>query len=119
MKLTPTSSQTVGPFFSIGLAQLCQERQTQAAPNAITLAGTLRDGDAQPIPDAVLEFWTGKHFVRVASAEDGSFSAVLSLPSAAVNSAFSDVLILMRGLLRPVRTRVYFEEPEAIKNIPE
>ena len=117
MKLIPTPSQTVGPFFSIGLAPLYQT--SESSNGTITLAGKIFDGDRLPIPDAVLEFWSGDKFVRVATSEDGSYSVVPG-PSLANSAAtFSDVLIFMRGLLKPVRTRIYFGDLDSIKNNPE
>lgn len=119
MKLIPTSSQTVGPFFSIGLAPLCQNAASASSGRTINLAGKIFDGDRQPIPDAVLEFWSDGKFTRVATSEDGSYSAALEL--SVTNSAvvFFDVLIFMRGLLKPVRTRTYFGTLDSAKNTPE
>ena len=119
MKLIPTSSQTVGPFFSIGLAPLYQKPTPVSSDRTITLAGKIFDGDRQPIPDAVLEFWSGKNFARVATSEDGSYSVAFELSLTNNPTAFSDVLIFMRGLLKPVRARIYFSDLEAIKNNPE
>src|SRR5262249_20664566 len=75
-------------------------------------------GDHQPIPDAVFEFWNGANFARVATSEDGSYSAVLEL-FLADTGASCDVLIFMRGLLKPVRTRVYFGDLKTIERNPE
>src|SRR5215469_14321092 len=119
MKLIPTSSQTVGPFFSIGLAPLYQNTTSKASDKTITLTGKIFDGDRQPIPDAVLEFWSAGKFARVATSEDGSYSVVLEISLASNGSAFCDVLIFMRGLLKPVRTRMYLGELDATKNSPE
>ncbi len=109
MKFIPTGSQTVGPFFSIGLAPLCQQAMPRAsAPTGtITVEGKIFDGEQTPIPDAVFEFWSNAEFVRVASNEDGSFSALLKQPT---GTQHFDVLIFMRGLMRPVLTRLYFGE---------
>jgi protocatechuate 3,4-dioxygenase alpha subunit len=119
MKLIPTSSQTVGPFFSIGLAQLYQKATSETPNKTITLTGKIFDGDRQPIPDAVLEFWNGDKFARVATSVDGSYSVALELSMANNATAFSDVLIFMRGLLKPVRTRIYFCDIDTVKNNPE
>lgn len=113
MKLIATGSQTVGPFFSIGLAGLCQPRGMQTAAGSITIQGTLFDGDQKPIPDGVFEFWSTGQFVRTATNPDGSFSAVLRRPSDAHSF---EVLIFMRGLLRPVFSRVYFGEASTLTN---
>lgn len=117
MKLIPTGSQTVGPFFSIGLAPLCQQAMPQvpAPAGTITVEGKIFDGEQAPIPDAVFEFWSNAEFVRVASTEDGSFSAILKRP---IDAQHFDVLIFMRGLMRPVLTRLYFGEETALNSEP-
>jgi protocatechuate 3,4-dioxygenase alpha subunit len=109
MKLIPTASQTVGPFFSIGLSPLCQQEAQQASTPAGTIAikGKIFDGEKTSIPDAVVEFWSNGEFVRVATNQDGSFSALLKQPS---DTLHFDVLIFMRGLMRPVLTRCYIGE---------
>jgi protocatechuate 3,4-dioxygenase, alpha subunit len=113
MKLTSTGSQTVGPFFSIGLSGLCQQScAPESAPSGtITITGNLLDGDQKPIPDAVFEFWARGQFVRIATNDDGSFAANLKPPA---DAHHFEVLIFMRGLLRPVLTRVYFHEAKAL-----
>jgi protocatechuate 3,4-dioxygenase, alpha subunit len=59
MKLTATTSQTVGPFFRIGLERLYVDDLT--APGIpgerIEIAGRILDGDGQGVPDAVVEIW--------------------------------------------------------------
>lgn len=119
MKLLPTSSQTVGPFFSIGLAPLYQDATAETSGKSITLGGKIFDGDHQPIPDAVLEFWNGDKFARVATSEDGFYSVAFELPLANGVGACFDILIFMRGLLKPVHTRVYFCGLTSVNNNPE
>jgi protocatechuate 3,4-dioxygenase, alpha subunit len=113
MKLIFTASQTVGPFFSIGLSGLCRQTSTpeSALSSAITIAGKLLDGDQKPIPDAVFEFWARGQFARTATNDDGSFAVNLRRPA---DAHHFEVLIFMRGLLRPVLTRVYFREAKAL-----
>lgn len=124
MKLIPTASQTVGPFFSIGLAPLYQNAAQISSANTITISGAVFDGDGKPIPDAVLEFWNARNFVRVPTSEEGRFSATLeALPKQDAQSGsrlvdYFDVLMFMRGLLKPVRTLVYLGDPDAGKNDP-
>ncbi|MBS1840083.1 MAG: hypothetical protein JSS69_14150 [Acidobacteria bacterium] len=121
MKFIPTGSQTVGPFFSIGLDTLCQQPAMSPSPDAVLVQGTIFDGENAPIPDAVFEFWSDNEFVRAATNEDGNFFAVLKQP---VNSLYFDVLIFMRGLMRPVLTRVYlgdertFKEETSLQRVP-
>jgi len=118
MKLVPTGSQTVGPFFSIGLAPLCQQKaqQSSAPDGTITIQGQIFDGEKTPIPDAVFEFWSNTEFARIATNEDGSFSALLKRPA---NIRYFDVLIFMRGLMRPVLTRLYFGEAKNLSQETE
>jgi protocatechuate 3,4-dioxygenase, alpha subunit len=114
MKLTPTSSQTVGPFFSIGLEPLCQNAASALAAerNSLTLRGVVLDGDKAPIPDCVLEFFANGIFARVATSPDGNYQ--VTIPPA---TTMCEVLVFMRGLLKPTLTRVYFQE-SALKNDP-
>ena len=117
MKLIPTASQTVGPFFSIGLAPLCQDATQGAPADALTISGVVTDGDAQPIPDCALEFWTPKSFARVPTSTDGKYSVVLE-----TQTGMYEVLLFMRGLLKPVYTRLYTDaakaEDDALKSVP-
>ena len=50
-----TPSQTVGPFFAIGL---CRDPQNEVVPGgAVRLVGHVLDGAGAPVPDAVVELW--------------------------------------------------------------
>ena len=102
MKLIPTASQTVGPFFSIGLAHLHQDSTKIDSADAQTITGIVVDGDGQPIPDCVLEFWTASCFARVPTSVDGKYSVNVE-----AGTTLCEVLLFMRGLLKPVYTRVY------------
>jgi protocatechuate 3,4-dioxygenase, alpha subunit len=59
MTLRATTSQTVGPYFQIGLANFYVDDLT--APGVpgerIEIEGRVLDGDGGPIPDAVIEIW--------------------------------------------------------------
>jgi protocatechuate 3,4-dioxygenase alpha subunit len=59
MTLRATTSQTVGPYFQIGLAKFYVDDLT--APGVpgerIEIEGRVLDGDGEPIPDAVIEIW--------------------------------------------------------------
>jgi len=105
MKLIATASQTVGPFFSIGLAHLHQDSTKINSADAQTITGAVVDGDGQAIPDCVLEFWTSTSFARVPTSVDGKYSV-----SVEAGTAMCEVLLFMRGLLKPVYTRVYLSE---------
>ena len=118
MKLIPTASQTVGPFFSIGLTPLYQNAAKAAPAGAITLSGVVTDGDGQPIPDCVLEFWTENSFTRLPTSADGRYSVVLE-----AQAGMREVLLFMRGLLKPAYTRMYLGsvkiEDDVLKVVPQ
>jgi len=138
MRLVPTSSQTVGPFFSIGLGRLCNEDifAREAAGERIAVEGRVIDGDGMPVPDAVLEIWGAnargvypgdgsggegssgtadfRGFGRVATNEHGQFRFVSVRPGSASDTDWREqaphllVSIFMRGLLTRLATRMYF-----------
>lgn len=60
-KLPLTGSQTVGPFFSLGLLYEAATRniltQTDTEGERIRLEGRVLDGDGAPVPDALVEIW--------------------------------------------------------------
>ncbi len=58
-KLIPTPSQTVGPFFHLGMARAEWDDLTADNPQGerITIDGRIVDGDGTPVPDAVIEVW--------------------------------------------------------------
>ncbi len=114
MTRVTSGSQTVGPFFTIGLSHLFS-----AAEAELVLTGKLTDGLGEPIPDAFLEFWSPEYegyggFRRVATDPEGVFLVTL-LPPVSITGQDGKlqlphyvVLIFMRGLLRHLLTRVYF-----------
>jgi protocatechuate 3,4-dioxygenase, alpha subunit len=59
MRLRATTSQTVGPYFQIGLARLYVDDLTKAGVSgeAIEIIGRVFDGEGQPVPDGVIEIW--------------------------------------------------------------
>ena len=50
-----TPSQTVGPFFRIGL---CAEPQNELPGGSVRIEGQVLDGENAPIDDAMLELWS-------------------------------------------------------------
>ena len=110
MTLTRTPSQTVGPFFSIGLSRRVQN---ELVPGATVLSGQLLDGEGAPIVDGLIELWDGRHWGRCGTDADGRFSFVVAKPSAEAGAPHLDVLVFARGLLRHQRTRVYFPDESA------
>jgi protocatechuate 3,4-dioxygenase alpha subunit len=114
MTLPTTPSQTVGPFYSIGI---CRRAENEPVPGGTRLYGRLLDGDGVPIPDGVVELWsaTARTWGRSGTDADGRFTfAVAKPPPAAGEAPRLDVLVFARGLLRHQLTRVYFpDEQEA------
>ncbi len=141
MTLRATPSQTVGPFFHIGLTKLTVPNL--AAPDVegkrITIQGRVLDGDGKPVSDAVIEIWQAnahgkydhpedtqdkplqrgfKGFGRVATDDEGRFSLTTIMPgrvpgpSGTLQAPHIVVLVFMRGLLKHLVTRIYFpDEP--------
>lgn len=72
MKLIPTASQTIGPFFREGLTRPAWSDLTRDGTRgeAIRIEGTVRDGDGAPVPDALLEIWQADARGRYAHPED-------------------------------------------------
>jgi protocatechuate 3,4-dioxygenase alpha subunit len=100
-----TPSQTVGPFFSIGLCERpANELVPRDAPGAIKLAGRVLDGAGEPVGDALVELWHPEvGFGRCATDADGRFEFVVAEP----RDAHFEAMVFARGLLRQVVTRMY------------
>jgi protocatechuate 3,4-dioxygenase, alpha subunit len=108
-----TPSQTVGPFFTIGL---CREPQREVVPGgSVRIVGRVTDGKSEPVPDAVVEVWQpgdeGTRWGRCGTDADGRFEFVTEKPKAADGEAPAlDVTVFARGLLRHLVTRIYFPD---------
>jgi protocatechuate 3,4-dioxygenase alpha subunit len=120
----PTPPQTVGPFFAIGLPwDDGPEVVPRGADGAITLHGTVYDGEGAPVPDALVETWQtdpaapARGFGRCPTDADGRWEIVTRKPragGAGSEAPHIAVAVFARGLLDRVLTRVYFgDEPEA------
>ena len=58
MALIQTPSQTVGPFFAIGLPWSDgPDVVPNDTPGAFSIRGTVYDGAGEPVPDALVETW--------------------------------------------------------------
>jgi protocatechuate 3,4-dioxygenase alpha subunit len=134
MSRAPTGSQTVGPFFEIGLSWL-YTREIGAALSGkhVELRGHVYDGLGSPIPDALLEFWqadaNGRYhpevgaefmgFARVPTDASGAFELRTVKPGRVAGSGGQlqaphlNVYVFMRGLLLPLHTRMYFPDEPA------
>lgn len=113
-----TPSQTVGPFYSIGLARRSENELVEsAAPGALRIVGQLIDGDDTPIPDGMVEIWQAadRRWGRSGTDDEGRFSFVAPKSTALPGEAPRlDVYVFARGLLKHQLTRMYFpDEAEA------
>jgi protocatechuate 3,4-dioxygenase beta subunit len=90
----PTPSQTVGPFFGVGLDPV-------DAGGSIRLEGQVFDGAGEPVPDAVLEVSNGGQFGRCRTDEEGAFHFAVG------QAPFLSLAVFARGLLRHLNTRIY------------
>ncbi|MCW2986624.1 MAG: protocatechuate 3,4-dioxygenase, alpha subunit [Conexibacter sp.] len=131
-RLLVTPSQTVGPFFAIGLPWPDGPFVvSEGEPGALVIAGTVFDGEGAPIPDAVVETWQAdehgsfgeregfRGFARVPTGDDGTFAirtvkpAGVPGPGGTAQAPHIDVSLFCRGLLHRVVTRIYFADEEA------
>lgn len=139
MTLTPTASQTVGPYLHLGLTNITFPDIAGDASKGrkIVISGRVLDGEGKPVPDALLEFWQanadGKYahpedsqdkpldgkflgFGRVPTDKDGKFSFATVKPGAVpgpgntMQAPHIVVCVFMRGMLRHLYTRIYFAD---------
>lgn len=69
MIFATTPSQTVGPYFAIGLPWENGPHAVRAgAPGAVRIAGTVYDGAGTPVPDHLVETWQADPDGRFADA---------------------------------------------------
>lgn len=113
-----TPSQTVGPFFSIGLCTRPQhELVPESAEGALVIAGRVTDGDGEPVPDAVVEAWdrTARRWGRCGTDPAGAYRLVSARPrpGAEGEAPHLALLVFARGLLKPVLTRMYLPDEDA------
>ena len=99
MTLPRTPSQTVGPFFSIGL---CRRADNVLDEDGVELSGRLLDGAGAPVPDGLVEIWDAERraFGRCGTDADGRFSFRVAAGTRTVEAH-----VFARGLLRHLRTR--------------
>jgi protocatechuate 3,4-dioxygenase, alpha subunit len=128
----PTASQTVGPFFHLGMNYLTRDNLVPQARTGekVTLRGRVLDGDGIGVPDAVVEIWqadpAGEYhsatrfqgFGRVETGANGEFSFTtikpgpVPAPDGSLQAPHIVVTLFARGLLKQLLTRVYFpDEP--------
>ena len=138
MDFTPTPSQTVGPYFRIGLTRE-HSRARVAEPEAkgerVSLTCRVWDGEGVPINDALLEMWqadaNGKYnhpddpqvatadpachgFGRIGTDEEGTcqFETVkpggVPGPGDVLQAPHLNLAVFARGMLKQFYTRIYF-----------
>jgi len=141
MTIPATPSQTVGPYFAIGLTKLVTTDLAGAGVKGekVTIRGRVLDADGNSIDDAVIETWQAnsygkyahpedtqdkplepgfKGFGRVATDDNGAFSLTtikpgrVPGPDGTLQAPHILAAISMRGLLKHLVTRIYFpDEP--------
>ncbi|HVR33728.1 MAG TPA: protocatechuate 3,4-dioxygenase subunit alpha [Acidimicrobiia bacterium] len=130
MTLPLTPSQTVGPYF--GLIEMTPSVVAEGTPGAIVLTGTLRDGAGGPVPEGMLEVWQAdaKGNYRLTPVGDEGFTGFgrchtddegrfrfdtikpgrVPGPGGGMQAPHINIAIFGAGLVKPVRTRVYFSD---------
>jgi len=128
-----TPSQTVGPFFTLGLTKPESDKTCKSpVSNLITgdgekisIIGRVMDGNQEPIHDALIEIWqsdsSGKFdnplfvgFARSHSSQyEGQrflFETIKPGSNTEYEAPHISLVIYMRGLLTQLYTRIYFSD---------
>jgi protocatechuate 3,4-dioxygenase alpha subunit len=143
VNFTLTPSQTVGPYFAIGLPWAeGPQAVAPGTPGAFTIRGTVYDGAGDVVPDHLLETWqadpegrfadvygrggpselSGFHgFARYGIEDgDGRYELLTVKPgrvpdrAGVLQAPHLAVTLMARGMLNRVVTRIYFaDEPQA------
>lgn len=113
MTLPPTPSQTVGPYYSIGL---CRRPLDELPAGGIRLHGRLLDGAGEPI-DGLVELFdpVARRWARRGTDAEGRFEFTLAKPERhGPDAPRLEAHVFGRGILRHQWTRIYFpDETEA------
>lgn len=139
MSFYATASQTVGPYFQIGLEPFYRNELAAAGVpgTRLKVSGQVLDGEGQPVVDAVIEVWQAdaqglyphpadtraerpapgfSGFGRIATDGEGRFAFSTVKPGRVPGfderpqAPHLAVSLMMRGLLRRVSTRIYFDD---------
>ena len=142
MSRQATTSQTVGPFFSIGMTRMKRDDLVSAGASGerVTISGQVFDGDGKPVSDAILEIWQANTYGKYAHPADqqdkpveASFSGYGRIPTddegkfrfttikpgqvpdleGKLQAPHIAVSLFARGLLRRLVTRIYFPDEPA------
>jgi protocatechuate 3,4-dioxygenase alpha subunit len=99
-----TPSQTIGPFFRIGLDWMdASSPAPDGGGGSVEVRGTVYDGDGVPVPDAMIELWQPPRFARVLTEADGTYRF-----TAGRDATYVELSVFARGLLQRAVTRMYF-----------
>jgi protocatechuate 3,4-dioxygenase alpha subunit len=141
-ELIQTPSQTVGPFFAIGLPwNDGPEVFPPGSPGGFWVRGRLLDGAGEPVPDGIIETWqadpegrfdaggdprTGitppatpfRGYARAPTDPDGAWAihtskpGIVPGPGGHPQAPHIVVTVVSRGLLDRVVTRIYFADED-------
>lgn len=140
-RLPLTPSQTVGPYFTLGLAPTGHEagfdplitNEIRGEGEPITIHGKVFDGAGKPVNDAMLEIVQADGngrldtpgFIGFARAGTGeatdnsyTFKTVKPGPLGKGEAPYICMIVFMRGLLLHAFTRIYFADEAANSNDP-
>jgi protocatechuate 3,4-dioxygenase alpha subunit len=138
MTTPATTSQTVGPYFSIGLSyrnspHICS---SETEGEHIQISGQIFDGAGVPVTDAQIELWQADSFGRFAGTDINNLGAAsagfrgfariptdqqgafhfytiipgsVPAPSGTLQAPHIVVILSMRGILKHLYTRIYFD----------
>lgn len=136
-----TPSQTVGPYFAIGLPWADGPHAVApGTPGAIRIAGMVYDGAGDPVPDHLIETWQAdpegrfrdlhgygeqsslkgfRGFARCGAEDgDGSFQIITVKPGrvpfwdGTMQAPHIAVSVFARGMLNRCVTRIYFGDEQ-------
>lgn len=137
-----TPSQTVGPYFAIGLPWPAGPFVVaQGTPGAFRISGIVYDGAGDPVPDHLIETWQAdpeghfadlhghgepsqlegfRGFARYGTEDgDGSYEIVtvkpgpVPAPDGQPQAPHIDMSVFARGMLHRCVTRIYFGDESA------
>jgi protocatechuate 3,4-dioxygenase alpha subunit len=139
MSVPATTSQTVGPYFQIGLERFYVNDLAgpEVSGERVEIEGKIFDGDGEAVPDGVVEIWQAnaegeyvhaedqrdktrvagfRGFGRTPTEQDGTFRfktikpGRVPGPDGNPQAPHIVVSVFTRGLLRRLVTRIYFPD---------